>query len=223
MFKIYSQYFLVQAFTVSLFICSISAYANDSTAAVGVGGITLLKSDEICMVKEVLAIAPSKISVQYQFLNESDKDIKNTIAFPTPSYTVKSLEYDDPNNHSLGPFHTLINGQEVPTFIYRRALRGDVDITNELRKIGLTDTQIFENFALCVKPTNSDENPEYEYCGLTPQQVDLLNKKKLGGWRVDETALWEYVFPAKKQLKFFMNITRIQAVLTRNHMSGEGL
>lgn len=169
------------------------ANANDSIARVGVGGITLLKSDHIRMVQEELEISTSKIRVHYKFFNESRNDIKTTIAFPMPPYRAQHPDSNDPYNRPLRAFTTFIDGQAVSTTLDRRATKGSVEITARLREIGLTDQQIFETFALCVAP-----GKEPEYCGLTPQQISLLQADKIEGWWVDETALWEYVFPANK-------------------------
>ncbi|MGI9382879.1 MAG: DUF4424 family protein, partial [Methyloligellaceae bacterium] len=49
------------------------APANDSSAAFGVGGLVLARSDEISMVSEDLTISRAKISVRYTFRNETDR------------------------------------------------------------------------------------------------------------------------------------------------------
>lgn len=169
------------------------ANANDSTARVGVGGITLLKSDEIQMRSEVLEVSTSLIRVHYEFINESHKDVKATIAFPMPSYTSPNPYVDRPYNKPMRSFSTHIDGREIPTALDRRATKKSVDITKQLREVGLTENQIFETFALCEEP-----GEEPDYCGLTTHQIDALKKNNIGYWQVDETALWEYVFPAKK-------------------------
>jgi hypothetical protein len=145
------------------------------------------------MVQEELEISTSKIRVHYKFFNESRDDIKATIAFPMPPYRAQHPDSNDPYNRPLRAFTTLIDGQAVPTTLDRRATKGSVEITARLREIGLTDQQIFETFALCVEP-----GKEPDYCGLTPQQIGLLQANKIEGWWVDETALWEYVFPANR-------------------------
>jgi len=63
------------------------ATANDGIAAVGLGGIVFGKTDAIAMKKEVLTISYDKISVDYEFLNESGKDVEETIVFPLPPYS----------------------------------------------------------------------------------------------------------------------------------------
>lgn len=182
-----------QALCILLLLNMSCANANDSIARVGVGGITLLKSDHIRMEQEELEISTGKVRVHYKFFNESSKDIKATIAFPMPPYTSQHPDNNNPYNKPLRSFTTLIDGKAVPTVLQRRATKGSTEITEKLREIGLSDQQIFESFALCVSP-----DWEQDYCGLSPQQIEQL--REIQGWWVDETALWEHVFPANKAI-----------------------
>lgn len=173
------------------------ALANDSIARVGAGGITFLKSEDIRMVQEVLEISTKTIRVKYHFQNESEKDIKATIAFPMPPYRWNSGESaDETNVKPLRPFVTTVNGHSAASTVSRRAMNKGRDVTDTLRKIGLNDRQIFETFAHCP---DDGEGKKFELCGLSKSQEAAL--EKLGGWDVSETALWELVFPAKKEIE----------------------
>ncbi|OIQ94451.1 hypothetical protein GALL_235990 [mine drainage metagenome] len=177
-------------------IISLSAYANDSIARIGAGGIIFLKSEDIRLVQEILEISPSNITVHYRFLNESDKDIRATLAFPMPPYLIRNPQEEDSNNGPLRPFSTTVNGIAVKATLIRKATADGSDITDKLRKVGLTDEQIFETSALCPEGSQS------EYCGVTPQQQQMMEGMRLPGeWWVDETAVWEYVFPAHKEVE----------------------
>jgi Domain of unknown function (DUF4424) len=185
-------------FGCSAWLNPVISNANDSTAYVSTGGITFLKSEDIRMVQEVLEISPGDIKVRYRFLNESDKDINATIAFPMPSYTAPNPYVDDPNGGPLRPFSTWVNGKLVQSKIDRKAVDGERDITPDLRKIGLDDKQIFETFALC--PDQDGDVPKY--CGLTKnQEKSIEDMRVVGSWWVDETALWELVFPSHQEIE----------------------
>src|ERR1039457_5934174 len=125
----------------------IQAVANDTSARVGTGGITLLKSENIRMLEEVLEISMNKIKVRYRFLNESDQDIKTTVAFPLPDYEYEQ-DYVDLKElrayKKFKDFKNWTNGKPVAVKRKQRALFGKTDITDKLRQIGLTDNQIFE-------------------------------------------------------------------------------
>jgi hypothetical protein len=180
--------------TASVF--STPTLANDSIGRVGVGGISFEKSEDIRMASEVLEISTQKIRVEYRFVNDADHDIKTTIVFPMPAYEWDSCESPSCINHKpLRPFSTSVNGKEVPSKLVRRALKGGKDITEQLQKIGLTDTQMFETFAHCP---NEGLNDPFAYCDITPAQSKLLDQ--IGSWKAQETAYWEYTFPAKQEI-----------------------
>jgi hypothetical protein len=76
------------------------------------------------------------------------------------------------------------------------------DITNELRGIGLSDKQIFEAIAYCEGVDFGEVPVEVAVlkCGFTAQQSEAISKRNLWGWWIQETKLWEYVFPAHKEV-----------------------
>lgn len=181
--------------------------ANDSLAKrESAGGLVFLKSEDIRMVQEELEISPGTIRVHYWFRNESDKDIRAMIAFPLPTYPWdwSSIRSDKPE--PIKRIFTKVNGNAVETTKDRKAVLGSKDITDELRKIGLTDNQIFEAVAHCdgynVDPWDSEQEIHAALirCGYKPQQIETLTKRELWGWWIDETKLWEYVFPAHQEV-----------------------
>lgn len=178
-------------------VFSSSSFANDSTARIGAGGITLLKSDQIKMVEEVLEISTKKISVKYRFRNESTKDITTFVAFPLPRRNW------DPERHQPGHlegFKLIVDGRDVPTTREIKAVFQDSNITAKLRTIGLTEQQIFETFGGC------GDDFEKPLCELNDEKKLAL--AKLSGdqnlhfpfWGIDETYHWEQNFPAGKEV-----------------------
>jgi len=198
-----------------------SVHADDSIARVGVGGITFLKSTDIRMVKESLKISPSNVYVKYHFLNESNKDILTTVAFPLPAY-----EFDSNTSESyeskipLMSFSIMIDGNEVETTKTRRALlikhivekEGkhiivkeiiDRDITKELKAAGLSDAQIFESFG------DSDYDQKAGIVRNRLNKKQIVKLKKIGAldsdnfpsWEVAATVHWKQLFPAKKEIE----------------------
>jgi hypothetical protein len=172
------------------------ALANDSTARLGAGGITFTKSEHIRMLEEVLEISTKTIRVRYRFLNESDKDIHATIAFPLPHCGWLSVALEGPPGepspgHILTTFKVLADGHPVSTQVESKAVMGESDVTAQLRGLGLSDRQIF-NF------------------DLTPDQLEALKNMNGGkaklldgnapGWKIAETAFWQQTFPAGKEI-----------------------
>ncbi|WNV06517.1 DUF4424 family protein [Candidatus Methylospira mobilis] len=183
--------------TIPLLATGFAARANDSTARVGAGGITLLKNDNIRMLQETLMISTKAVRVRYRFINEVNREIQTTVAFPMPAYVwnpgISALEA---NVGPLKSFQLRVDGRTVSTQLNRKALIGEQDVTNRLRELGLSDAQIFETFGDCT----------IDGCSLTRKQLDLI--AELAGantppppWSVAATAFWEQAFPAQKEIE----------------------
>jgi hypothetical protein len=187
-------------FTASvLLVAGFAVQANDSTARVGAGGLTLLKDDNIRMLQEVLVISTKAVRVHYRFLNDADRDIRTTVAFPMPVYGwnpgVSAL---DANIGPLKSFVLRVDGSPAATRIGRKALIGERDVTDRLREIGLSDTQIFETFGDCT----------LDGCGLSRQQSEEIARlagananEPAAPWKVDASVYWEQIFPAHKEIE----------------------
>jgi hypothetical protein len=87
------------------------ALGNDGAASTGVGGIQLRREANISMEKERLTISESKVTVEYEFLNDTDKDITTEVAFPIPPYDNSP---DDPVNvPGFNDFRLWADGKEL--------------------------------------------------------------------------------------------------------------
>ena len=122
--------FLISALT----MLSLNAFANDGIGYSSGGGIILGKTDSIAMKKEVLNVSYKKISVDYEFLNESNKVLEETIIFPLPTYgadfEMSDAYYGEPNN-----FIIKVNGKNVEYKTQIKATIDEKDITNSLKKL----------------------------------------------------------------------------------------
>jgi len=65
-----------------LLLAAAVTMANDGAASTAAGGIQLGHEERISLEKERLTISVSKIIVEYEFLNETDKDVSTEVAFP---------------------------------------------------------------------------------------------------------------------------------------------
>lgn len=188
-------------FVLVALILPTTALANDGIAAVGIGGIVFGKTDTIAMKKEVLTISYDKISVDYEFLNESGKDVEETIVFPLPPYSAVALPsnayYGEPNDFSI-----LVDGKPVAFKSRISALTQEgKDVTAQLQKLGLNDLQIanptvFSNAERSVPP------------GLSERQVGALAEQGLWdaglegpGWMVKVDYVWRQQFAANKVVR----------------------
>ena len=191
----------LKMFGALFFLISNCASANDSVARVGAGGLELLKTDNIQMVSEELEISVSKIRVKYHFLNTSDKDIKTTVAFPMPAFEgERRVIGGEENQRPLESFQIRVNGNPVSVRKNRVFLIKNVDVTDKLRKAGLTDEQIFDPLSNCLGRYQIPSNDLT--CNITDKNLSVIKSlPKDGPWQIQETAIWEQRFPAGKEIE----------------------
>ena len=166
-------------------------FANDSVARYGAGGIELIKSEHIRMISEELEISAKTVKVTYRFLNESANDVHTTVAFPFPSDSHPLSVLYVPGAEALETmaetFRVHVNGTQVKTKLERKAVVEGRDITNTLRKLGLSDNDIFFDV-------------RHEELLALVERLESLRAKFGTWWKVQTTAYWEQVFPAGREV-----------------------
>jgi hypothetical protein len=95
--------------------------ADDSAVSVAVGGIRLSKEAHISMEKERLSIGLHKITVDFDFLNETDKDITIEVGFPVPPY--EWYAWEPGLRRDFADFHVWVDGSAIQ---YKKDVRGKV-------------------------------------------------------------------------------------------------
>ena len=60
------------------------SFANDSSAAIGLGGLELTHNDAISMDSEDLFLSRQLVTVKYRFTNSGAKDVETLVSFPLP-------------------------------------------------------------------------------------------------------------------------------------------
>jgi hypothetical protein len=173
--------------------------ANDSAASVGAGGLRLKREERISMEKERLVIGERKVTVDYDFLNESDKDITTEVAFPVPPYANEPENTGGPRE--FRDFRVWAGQFPVVYQTEVKALKNGNDYTNILREMGVD----IESFGLYLNT----------HVGVSAvDQIDQLSeadKRKLADlgltdsngwadWQVSKTYHWTMTFPAHKLL-----------------------
>lgn len=74
--------------TAALALSAAPAFANDSIAELGTGGLILSRSDTVAMESEDLFISPEKVTVGYVFRNNTDKDVDAVVVLPMPEHDI---------------------------------------------------------------------------------------------------------------------------------------
>ena len=176
------------------------AQANDSVAGVSAGGIVLRKTDALAMKKEVLSISQTLIEVDYEFLNETNVDVSESVAFPLPLYPAVSNDYVDSYYGQPKGFVLAVDGKPVAYSTRIDAMIDGRNVTEALRQAGLSDQQIAYNPTFYQTPVRP----------LTKEQNTLLAKLGLAGehgkpgaplWSVQVNYVWQQSFPAGKIVK----------------------
>lgn len=177
------------------------ALGNDSAASKAAGGIQLRHEANISMEKERLTISESKITVEYEFLNDTDKDITTEVAFPIPPY---DNQPDDPSNIPPGfnDFHLWVDGKELKYSTDVRAKLNGKDYTDLLKPLGVDIASFDGDYNLQGDP------PKGAISKLPKNQVQQLSSLGLVDaangmprWQVVKTYFWTQTFPAHKVLR----------------------
>lgn len=183
-----------------LHLCSIAlllapglASANDGAAVIGAGGIELRSEHRVSMRKERLFISPTRVRVEYEFVNESKEDVVTEVAFPVPEYrySVASRwdeEFDD--------FRAWVGGQRIPVATEIRAFREGRDVTGLLESLGL-DVRTLARVDQSVWQVEPDGRRQEaaslaQVPRLPPEKLERLREAHLiGGWGSEgDPSLW---------------------------------
>jgi hypothetical protein len=126
---------------VALLSATAAARANDSSAHLDTGGLTLARDDVIEMDSEDLFISKSQIRVRYRFVNPTAQARTIMVAFPMPDLDVSGPEEnvavptEDASNFL--DFHTRANGVAVAAEVEQKAIAKGVERTQLLRAWGV--------------------------------------------------------------------------------------
>jgi hypothetical protein len=185
-----------------LLLGSAPALANDSTAAIGIGGLTLTRSAEIRLDQQELFISREQVRVNYVFTNTTERDIESLVAFPLPDFTHSPIERVPDYAKELN-FRTLVDGRPLALELVQRATFRGRDITDRLRGLGLPliggAGDAFERAANAL--------PEGTRAALVREEL-VLGQTENGRTKIDEP-LWtvtssvtrRQVFPAGRSLR----------------------
>jgi len=119
-----------------------STLADDSSAALGAGGVTFAKSGDIRMAAEDLRISPQKVKIHFEFVNDSDKDIDTIVAFPLPDIDLTEF-YESPIGSvtedpvNFVGFKVMVDGYPVAFESEQRAIFKGRDVTAIVKSAGL--------------------------------------------------------------------------------------
>jgi hypothetical protein len=183
-------------------IIATPAYANDSTAALGAGGLTLSESADIRMASEDLFISREEVRVAYSFVNESGDPITTRVAFPLPDADMADLGESDTNWPTDNPANVLnfvvkVDGREVHPQLEHEAFFKGEDVTELLRRLGAPLGYPQHGFAEKLMALSPAAKKELTSRGL----ADFIGDYPHAFWTAKETFHWQQTFPSDRPLR----------------------
>lgn len=182
-----------------LVLCSLVLFfgvpvgADDTAVSVGAGGIQLRKEARISMEKERLFISEDKVLVDFDFLNETDKDIATEVAFPVPPYT---FGFETPPGSDFASFKCWVDGKQISYDTDAHAILNGTDYSDLLRSMGV-DPATFGEY-----DWKKDGSPQISRLSPSARariiQLGLIDKDELPNWIVRKMYYWRQTFPAHK-------------------------
>lgn len=117
------------------------ALANDSTAELATGGLTLTRSDVVEMDSEDLFISREAVRVRYRFINPTKTTATTLVAFPMPDIVVsgpdENIAIPSEDGANFLDFRTQANGAPVTAQVEQKAFAKGVERTALLRDWGV--------------------------------------------------------------------------------------
>ncbi len=187
--------------TTGALLCINAALANDSTGTVSTSGIEYLKSKDIRMVSEDLYISEKIIRVEYEFHNDTDHDVTETILFPLPAIPPQ-VDGDFAHTEDLiKTFHVWTNGQEVQTQAHSFGFWQGKDVTHALLGCDLSQQEIAYAYYYGVNPYNSDREKRFDECTQKLLADKALKSQPETLWDSQVVYSWQQTFPAHTSIK----------------------
>jgi hypothetical protein len=178
-----------------------SALANDSTAALGAGGIVLTQSADIRMASEDLYISVGLVRVRYQFVNDARAPITARVAFPLPEADMRDLSeigvgWPTEKGENVVDFKVTVDGRAVVPQLERKAFLKGREVTADLTRLGVPVSPRPGEVSDAVQklsPAAKAELVRLKLANITADYVEPL-------WVVKNTYHWLQTFPAGRPL-----------------------
>ncbi len=193
-------YFVLLAATLLL---APSVQANDSSSAIGIGGLELTKNDAISMDSEDLYLSQDKVLVKYRFTNTTDKDVETLVTFPLPAIPTEIQGYlgdqSYPDWSDFG-FKTTVEGKPV-TFETTQVVEANGhNVAARLKELGWPVqywTSEAEDFFDSLQKLPLDQKKAYIAEGLLKMRDGEGNYVD-PTWQVATRITRKQIFPAGK-------------------------
>jgi hypothetical protein len=181
-------------------LLSSHASANDSSAAIGLGGLELTQNDAISMDSEDLYLSLDKVTVKYRFTNRSDRDVETLISFPLPAIPngingpLGDSSY--PDWKDIG-FKTLVDGKAIALDYRERVTANGQNVEKRLKELGWPVRFWEQDFDARIEKMSDAEKAQYLAEGLL-RKPDPEYDRLEAAWQVATHITRTQKFPAGK-------------------------
>lgn len=177
---------------------ALPALADDSTAALGAGGIVLTTATQLRMTSEDLAISPDAVHIHYVFANDSGKDIDTLVAFPLPDIDTWNFYESAMGETTSDPvnfvgFKATADGKPVPVKVEQRAIYRGRDVTAVLQSVGVPVNVIPDENFRKFDALPAAKKRLLEHAGIAEADSPDQEHPK---WIVRTRFYWQQHFPA---------------------------
>ncbi|HTK78880.1 MAG TPA: DUF4424 family protein [Rhizomicrobium sp.] len=194
---------LCWALTVSFCVFSTSQIlADDSSAALSAGGLVLTKSADIRMAAEDLRISPDAVSIRYEFVNDSGRDVDTIVAFPLPDIDTWNF-YEEPIGRTTNDplnfvgFKVSAGGTTLPVRVEQRAFYNGKDVTQTLKSLDVPVNPLLGGNLQKLDKLAPEKKRMLEKAGLAEADAPDQEHPK---WTVRTRFYWMQHFPAGKKV-----------------------
>jgi hypothetical protein len=191
--------------TAALALSATPVFANDSIAELGTGGLILSRSDAIAMESEDLYISPEKVTVDYVFRNNTDKDVDAIVAFPMPDIEGDPNEMpaipDGQSDNFLG-FEVTIDGVAAKPQLEQKAFALGIDISADLKAQNVPLYPFGDAARAALAKLPQAVADDWVDRGIiiedTADDGSGMNTVYVPFWQLRSTYWWRSTFPANK-------------------------
>ena len=175
------------------------ALADDSSAALGAGGLVFVKQADIRMAAEDLFISPKQVKVRYEFVNDGKAEIETVVAFPLPDIDVREFWYEplgttlDHTANFMG-FALSVDGKSVTPTLDERAVLDGRDVTALVKAAGLPVNIAGSDLVARIDKLTPAQKKTFAAQGI----VEVDDSDTHPHWIAKTSYWWHQKFPAGK-------------------------
>jgi hypothetical protein len=205
-------------------LASAPAWADDSSAALGAGGVVLTQSADIRMAAEDLYVSPKAVRIRFEFVNDSAKDIDTIVAFPLPDIDTYKFWGSPLGTTTADPvnfvgFEVVADGKRVPVTVEQRAIFEGRDVTDIVKGAGAPVNSVTGEGPKRVAALSSSGLKELQQAGLVERDgSDTITK-----WIARTRMYWRQKFPAGKAVILMQHYQPVtgQSFFSESELNGK--